>query len=188
MVDALELHLFVLAAPPLELALDVSVVPPQVPQPDRVRIDGVQRRQGVRHVVPDRPAGRLVEGRLRLGRVAQDVAVDELHDVERALVHGLVGAEPDGLRHGDPDRAQRVDAAVLARHVVRCGQHVVQGRPSQRPGPSLGVLHAVREVGTPARDQGEGEGRREVGQPGGHPLGDIGFIDAMRCVGHGSRR
>ena len=65
MVDPLDLHLVVLAAPPLELALDVTLVAPQVPQPHRVGIDVVQRGQRVGHVVAHGPAGRLVEGRSR---------------------------------------------------------------------------------------------------------------------------
>ena len=165
-VDAFHLHLLVLPAPALELALDVPVVPPEVPEPDRVGVDVVQRGQRVGHVVADAAPGRLVEGRLRLGRAAQDVALDELHDVEGALVDRLVGAEADRDGDRDPDRAQRMHQPVLARHVVRRGEHVVQGRPAQRPRPPLGVLDPVGEVGAAAGDEGEGQGGRDLGQVG----------------------
>ena len=104
-VDSLDLHLFVLPAPALELALDVPLVPPEVTEPDRVGVDVVQRGQRVGHLVAHGPPGRLVERGLRLGRAAQDVALDELHDVEGALVDRLVGAEADGDRDRDPGRA-----------------------------------------------------------------------------------
>ena len=69
-VDALDLHLVVLLAPALELALDVAVVASEVAEPDGVGVDVVQRGQGLGHVVARRVrrvAG--VEGRLGLGRV-----------------------------------------------------------------------------------------------------------------------
>ena len=94
-VHALDLHLLVLPAPPLELALDVPLVPPQVAQPDRVGVDVVQRGERVGHVVAHGAPGRLVERLLGLRRAAQDVPLDELHDVEGPLVDRLVGAQPD---------------------------------------------------------------------------------------------
>ena len=111
---------------------------------------------------PTAPPGRLVEGRLGLGRAAQDVPVDELHHVEGPLVDRLVGAQPDGDRDGDAGRAERVHEPVLARHVVRGGQHVVQRGPAQGPGPPVGVLDPEGEVGAAAGDQREGERRADA--------------------------
>ena len=87
---------------------------------------------------PDDAPGRLVEGRLGLGRAAQDVALDELHDVEGPLVDRLVGAEADGHRDGDAGRAERVHEPVLAatcraRWAARgaaAGRRRAQARPS----------------------------------------------------------
>ena len=167
-VDALDLHLVVLPAPALELPLDVPLVPSQIAQPDRVGVDGVQRGQRVGHVVADGAPRRLVERRLGLGRAAQDVALDELHHVEGPLVDRLVGAQPDGDRDRDARRPERVHEPVLAGHVVRGGQHVVQRGPAQGPGPPFGVLDAVGEVGAAAGDQGEGE-RRHASREGAPP-------------------
>ena len=96
----------------------------------------MQRGQGLGHVVAHGAAGGLVEGLLGLGGGAQDVALDELHDEERALVDGLVGAQADGHRHRDAGRAERAHEAVLADHVVGRLEHVVQGRAAQGPGPT----------------------------------------------------
>ena len=187
-VDAFDLHLVVLPAPPLELPLDVPLVPRQVPEPHRVGVDVVQRGQRVGHVVPDRTPGGDVERRLRLGRAAQDVALDELHHVEGALVDRLVGAEA----HGDGDRdaggAERVDQAVLARHVVRRGQHVVQRRAAQGPGLSSRVLDPEGEVGPAACDEGERQRGDDLGELGDHPLRDVALVDPVRCLRHGIRR
>ena len=183
-VDAFDLHLLVLPAPALELPLDVPLVPSQIAQPDRVGVDGMQRGQRVGHVGPDGAPGRLVERGFGLGRAAQDVALDELHHVEGPLVDRLVGAEPDGDRNGDPRRPERVHEPVLAGHVVRGRQDVVQGGSAQGPGPSLGVLHAVGEVGAAAGDQRERERRSDLGNVRHHPLGDLGLMDAFWRLRH----
>ena len=183
-VDPLDLHLVVLRAPPLELALDVPVVPGQVAQPHRVGVDGMQRGERVGHVVAHGAPGRLVEGLLGLGRAAQDVPLDELHDIEGALVDRLVGAQPDGPRHRDADRAERIDEPVLAGHVVRGGQHVVQRGPAQRPGPPVAVLHPESQVGAAAGDEGEGERRRQLGHVVGEPLRDLGLVDPLLRIRH----
>ncbi len=49
-----------------------------------------------------------VEVEVTLGRlrVAHDVTVDELHDVEGPSVHRLVLAQTEGDGHGDRGRAQ----------------------------------------------------------------------------------
>ena len=80
---------------------------PRSPSPTAIGVDVVQRGQRVGHVVPDGPPGRLVERRLRLGRAAQDVALDEFHHVEGALVDRLVGAEADRDRDRDPAGPER---------------------------------------------------------------------------------
>jgi len=66
-VDTFDLHLLVLPAPALELALYVPLVPTQIAQSDRIGVDGVQRSQRVRHVTADPAPGRLVECGLGLG-------------------------------------------------------------------------------------------------------------------------
>ena len=149
--------------PALELALDVALVPAQVAEADRVGVDGVQRGQRVGHVVADGAPRRLVERRLGLGRVAQDVALDELHDVEGPLVDRLVGAQADGRGTGMPAGPSAVHEPVLAGHVVRGGQHVVQRRAAQGPGPPGGVLDPEGEVGAAAGDQRERERRADLG-------------------------
>ena len=49
---------------------------------------------------------------------------------------------------------------------------------------TLASLHAVDPDTVGLGDLG----RHELGQLGGHPLGDLCFVDALRCVGHGTRR
>jgi len=168
--------------------LGITLVPPQVAQPDRARLDVVQRGQRVCHVVADAAPRGLVECGLRLGRAAQDVALDELHHVERALVHRLVGAQADGDRHRDAGRAERVHEAVLAGHVMGGGQHVVQRGSSQRPRVPRRVLDPEGQIRAAARDQSERERRRELGQLRGHPLGDPRLVDSRWRLRHGSRR
>ena len=48
-------------------------------------------------------------------------------------------------------------------HVVGRGQHVVQRRASQGPGPARGVFDPEGQVGAAAGDQREGERRRDLG-------------------------
>ena len=153
---------------------------PEVAEPDRLGVDVVQRGQRVGHVVPDGTPRRHIERGLRLGRAAQDVALHELHHVEGALVDRLVGAQADGAGNRDPDGAQGVDEPVLAGHVVRRGEHVVQGRAAQCPGPPLGVLDPEGEIGAAAGDQGEGQRGTDLGQLADHPLGDLRLANALR--------
>ena len=170
-VDALHLHLGVLAAPPLELALDVAVVPSQVAQSHRVGVDVVQRGQGVAMWPPT--ARRVASskafsasGALRRMWPSTNSMTKKGRSLTASSVH-----RPMVVGTGMPAGPERVHEAVLAHHVVRRGQHVVERRPAQDPGPPVGVLDPEGQVGAPAGDQGE----RQRG-------GDLGDVAAIHSV------
>ena len=75
------------------------------------RVDGTRRRE--------------LEGQV----LAQDHAVEPLHDVEVGAQHGLVRAQADHARDVRVDRPERVLDEVLATHVVRAARL----RPDRRP-------------------------------------------------------
>ena len=125
-VELAGLALVPLAVPPLELALDVPVVPAEVVESGIDQVDGVDGR----HRVDDRTAGvrscGLVEDRLGRPSVANDVAVDEAHDVERRVVDRRVVAVSLDGRHGHRGTLQAGQDPVLATHVVGARQHVTE--------------------------------------------------------------
>ena len=90
-------------------------------------------------------------GKLDGQGVADDVAVDPFHDVEPGADHRLVLAEGDHLGHRDSGALQRREHAVLARHVVRGGEHVRERRPANHE-TALAVVDDVREVRASAGD------------------------------------
>ena len=65
------------------------------------------------------------------GDVAQHISVDELHQVERTVVHRLVRAEGQRRCYRHVRVTQGRDHPVLARHVVRRGQDMADRRPPQ---------------------------------------------------------
>ena len=65
-LDALDAHLLVLAAPAPQLALDVAVVAREAAEPDRVDVDGVQGARVSARSCRRPSARRYVEGRLGL--------------------------------------------------------------------------------------------------------------------------
>ena len=133
-VDGVEfagLALVPLAVPPLELTLDVPVVAAEVGETGLDEIDGVDGR----HRVDDRTAGvrsrRLVEHRLGRRPVAQHVAVDEAHHVERRVVDRQVVAVALDRRHRHGGTLQAGEDAVFATHVVGARQHVAERRAAE---------------------------------------------------------
>ena len=122
-----------LAVPALELSLDVALVTRQVGKPDRLKVDGVYRGERVDDRLAD--AAALLGREHLLGRrgVAHDRSLDELHDVERCAVDGVVRAQADGHRHRYRGGAERGDEAMLAGHVVGGGEHVAHRRSTQDP-------------------------------------------------------
>ena len=168
-VDALDAHLLELGPPAAQLALDVAVVAREVAEARRVDVDVVQLGEGRGQVVADLAARRDVEGRLGLGPVAQDGALDELHDVEGPLVHELVGAEPERTRHRDAQRVERAEMMVYSRTMSwAVGQHVAHRRAAQRVGVPGRVADAEGQVRASAGDEVEGE-RRGRAEVLGHP-------------------
>src|SRR6056297_1658559 len=146
-----------LAVPPLELALDVPLVPAEIGEAGPLEIDGVDRCHGV----DQRPAGiaasRLVENRDGALAVAQDVAVDVTHHVERCTVDGRVVAEPPHGRYGNGCVLQARQNPVLAAHVVCARQHVTQRRATQDVRVVALTIDAIGEVGVAAGDDLERE-------------------------------
>ena len=170
--DLARLRLLELRPPPLQLPFDVALAPAQVAEAHGVDVDRVDLGQHVDERLARDPALRLVEdGRGDLGR-AQDVSLDEVHDVERRAVHRLVGAQAEGRRHGHRRGPEGGDDLVLPAHVVGGGQDVVQGRAAQDAGPAGGVGDLEGEVGVAAGDERELEGRDHavdvVLEPAGH--------------------
>ena len=163
---AVQRRLGELAVPPFELAGDVAVPAGEVAQADGVDVHGMEPGQGV----DERRSG---SGPRRLGQqrggplVADDVPLDEGHDVERRTVHRFVGAQPQGPRHRHPGVAQGADHRVLALHVVGGGQHVADRWSPEGIGTAAGVGDPVGQVGPPTGDQFEGE--RWLGAGDGRP-------------------
>jgi hypothetical protein len=121
----------------------------------------------------------------RVVGVAHDDAVDELHDVERRLVDGHVGAERQRLGHRHGGRRERRDDPVLAAHVMRGLEHVAERRPAQDEAPALAVGDRVGQVRASARDQAVVERRRSavdvLGEP---PIDPVARDPADRSQSH----
>ena len=167
MVDAVDGHLVELAVPALELARDVALALGEVAEPHLVDVHGVQGGERLGQRLPG--AARVASSSAAAAAVvAQDVALDELHHVERPAVHLGVGAQAEGAGDGHVRRAQGGHDPVLAGHVVGGRQYVADRRPAQGVGVAGRVLDPVGEVGPSAGHQVEGEavarGRRR-GRP-----------------------
>ena len=166
-----------LASPPSDLPLEEAVRAPEVGEPDRGRVDPVQRGEGVDHPLAHDPGALRAEGGQLAGR-AVGAARNVGHDVEGCADDGLVLAQ--GVRRGDRDvRArERGHDPVLARHVVGGREDVPERGPTDDPGPRT-VTDAVREVRLAARDVGDREvpvtgerGRRVVAEGASPPGGE----------------
>jgi hypothetical protein len=96
-----------------------------------------------------RVSGRI--GELGRQRVADDMTVDPLHDVEAGADHRFVLAERDDVRHGDTGVLQRGEHAIFARHVVRCRQHVCERWPAHHE-TTLAVIDDVGQIRAAAGD------------------------------------
>ena len=179
------LGLLELRIPALQLAGDVALLAGEVRQAHGVDVDGVQVGQHVDEVEAEPPPLGLVVHPLRHAAVMQDVAVDVPHDVERGAVH--VGAEAQSRRHRNGGGAEGGDDLVLAAHVVRGGEHVVERWPAEDDSTAGGVGDLEGHVGVPARDEVEAQGWAEVGNVLGHPRCHLRDIDAAHLV-HVPRR
>jgi len=166
-------RLLPLPAPAPQRARHVVLLAAEVAEPHRVRVDRVDRRQGVDDALADRPALGLVEGPLRVLPGAQHWPLDELHDVERGAVHLLVRAEPRDRSDRHRRARERRDHAVLAAHVVGGAETLAERRPAQDPAGAARVGHRVGEVGVAARDPLEPQrrlgGRDLAPEPGLDP-------------------
>ena len=107
------LRLLELAVPALQLARDVPLLLAEVAEADRVGVHRVDAGKGVGDGQPGVATG-LPRDRVGGLGVAQDLPVDELHDVERRAVHGLVRAEAEGGGDGHVGGAECGDDLVLA--------------------------------------------------------------------------
>jgi hypothetical protein len=140
------------------------------------------------HHVDQRLAGRapLRRGEDRLGGagVAQDVALDEAHDVEGGAVHAHVVAEAEGGGDGHRGGAEGGDDAVLPAHVVRGGQHLAERRAAEHEGAPGGVGHLVRQVRVATGDEVVGDGAHEVGDVRLEPRRDLRLVDPLDGLGH----
>ena len=182
-VDALDVHLLVLGSPTTKLAFDVAVVSREIAETGRVDVDVVQLGERLGEVITNDVARRHVERGFGLGPVAQDRAVDELHDVERSFVDRFIDAQSQWLRDRDAEGEERRDDGVLADHVVRRGQDVT-GRWATKGEPSpAGVSDAKRQVRTTTGDELEfewGDGSDVLA----HPRRHAGFVYSRRRTLH----
>ena len=85
--------------------------------------------------------------------VAQHVAVDEAHHVERRVVDRQVVAVTGDGGTGHGRALQAGEDAVLAAHVVGAGQHVAERWPAQHEPGAVGTRDAIREVRVTAGDR-----------------------------------
>ena len=143
-----------LAVPALQLAGDVALVPAEVGEADGVEVDGVDGGQRVDERLARRcgapSASSVGSGAVA---VAEHVAVDEAHHVERRAVDRRVVAEPERRRDRHRRCLQAGDDPVLAAHVVGAGEHVAERRPAQHEARAVGAGDAVGEVGVTAGDE-----------------------------------
>ncbi len=176
-VEFTRLALVPLAVPTLQLTFDVSVVAAEVGEARLFQVDGVDRR----HRVDDRTARRTLGlfGEDGVGRcpIAQHVAVDEAHDVERRLVDRQVVAVPLDRWHRHRRRLQAGEDAMFATHVVGAGQYVAERRATQHEARAVGTGDAVRQVGVPAGDRVEPERCDGTGDARDQPVGDALDVD-----------
>src|SRR4051794_31363944 len=146
-----------LPIPTTKLASDVILVLAEIVQSRLDEINTVNRG----HRVDDRfgaPRARCRSEHARgRRRVANDVAIDEAHDVEGCPVDGRVVAEAEGRRHRHIRRLQTGDDAELAAHVVRARQHVTERWTPQHVRLVVRSAHGVREVRVAAGDDFERE-------------------------------
>ena len=96
-----------LAVPALELAGDVALVLAEIVEADGLQIDRVDGRHRVDQRLARMPASGGGEDRFGADPVAQHVAVDEAHHVERGVVDRLVGAVAERRRDRDVRALQR---------------------------------------------------------------------------------
>ena len=164
-----------LPQPAPELPSHVALPPAQITEPDRVDVDAVQAGQHVGQGAAEQPPRRDRQGVPGLGGVADDETLHVVHDVEGRAVHVRVGAEPEWPRDGESLGMQGGDHPVLAAHVVRSGQHVVQRGPAEHPAPPRPVGDHEGHVGVTRLDQGERQGwaggADRFGEPGRHGRG-----------------
>ena len=97
------LGLLPLPVPPLELTLDVGLLLAEIVEADRLEVNGMEVSKHVGQVLArDAALGHTQAPGIVGG--ADNVPVDELHDVEGALVDRLVLAQSDRLRDRDRRR------------------------------------------------------------------------------------
>ena len=148
------LALVPLAVPALELAVDVARRAGRGRRARRASRSTAWMAAIVSTIDPlaRRRAG-LGRGRLRPRSVANDVAVDEAHDVERRVVdRRVVGVHPERRRHGHGGMLQAGQDPVLATHVVGARQHVTERWTAQHERVPVGTGDAIREVRVAAGD------------------------------------
>lgn len=181
-VDALDGHLLVLSTPPLQLASDVALLAGEVSETDGIDIDFVERGERGGQVGADGAAHGWVKCSFCFARVSQDVALHELHDVERAIVHRLVGAEPEsgGDRHVRATKSR--EDGVLAHHVMSGREDVTGGRSPQRHAAPCGVGHPVGQVRTAPSHELKGEGTCKASNVLGQPVTHVGDVDSDRFL------
>ena len=138
------LRLLPLAVPALQLARDVALVAAEVAEADGVEVDGVDVAPGCRRATRPRVRrGVGVERASRRGRVANDVAVDEVHHVER----------------------RAVDSTSVHRSRAR-------GRPARRSAPRPAMMRCSRPMSWAVASTWPSGGRRSTQRVPGR-VGDL---------------
>ena len=176
------LRLLPLALPAPQLPLDISLLAPELTQPDLVGINPMDCDQCVDHPLADRSALVLREGRCVVRR-SQDRALDEAHHVEGRAVDVLVLAEPDDGRHGDGSLLQGGDHAVLAAHVVGGAEPLAERGTAERPGVAGRVPHPEGHVRAAPGDPVEAQWQLDLRHVRPEPALHAGAIDPLRCLG-----
>ena len=174
-----------LRGPPPDLALEVALGPAELPEAHRGRVDAVQLGQHVDQSLAHEAALRRLVGVPGRERLAADVALDQLHDVERRAEHLGVGAQVQGAWHRDRRARQGCHHGVLAHHVVRGRQDVAQRRSSQHDRP-VGTVDPVGQVALATGDERDRAVLpRRVGEDRGEVRADHGRVGAGSGGRHG---
>ncbi len=95
MIDAFDFHLLELPSPTTNLSFDVAVVAREVAETGFRDVDVVELRQRRGKIVTNGPTLAYGERGGGLSFVTQNRAIDELHHVKRAFVHGLIDTESE---------------------------------------------------------------------------------------------
>jgi len=133
-----------LGAPTIDLTLEEACGFAELPETDRLEIDGVESREDVDEFVGGGKSLSGVEMSDIIG-IGVDDALDEVHEVEGHAQHRVVLAERHGSRDGNIGALKAGLDSEFPSHVVGGGQERTHRRATEHPIVRV-VLYSEREI------------------------------------------